>query len=101
MVKIPANFSHSKEEIKCICKSKEDMNHIYECKKLNNEKPEVKYEQIYTENIKQIIKVHKRFKQNMKRRNELMDEIEQKKNNKEEILQCDPRDPLYSVYSNG
>ena len=96
MVNIPANFS-SKLEHECLCGEKENMEHVYSCKVLTTEKIDIHYENIYSENTHQISEVHRRFQINLKRREQLLNEIEEKQNPRV-IL---PRDPLYSVYSNG
>ena len=106
MVNIPANFSSRKTEYKCWCGNNEDMKHIYLCKMLNLEEPEpgLEYEQIYSNNIKKIREINKRFQQNMKKRQELKEtEIEEEEKMKN--IKFPPRDPLcdplYLVYSNG
>ena len=96
MVNIPANFS-SKAEYKCQCGNEENMEHVYSCTILNSEKTDIHYEKIYSENIHQIREVHRRFQKNLKRREKLLNEIEEKLN-PHVIL---PQDRLYSVYSNG
>ena len=84
---IPANFcSKENNEYKCICKKKEDIEHIYNCTILNEIEPKLEYEKIYTENVKQQKMIMKRFESNMKKRNE-------HKNINEP---CDHLDPLYS-----
>ena len=61
MVKIPANFSSNCEE-KCVCGEKEEMQHIYECKKFcDNEVPTIPYTKIYNGNLKEQITVYKKF----------------------------------------
>ena len=88
---IPANFcSKEKNTNICICKMKEDIEHIYNCKILNKIEPKVKYEMIYSENINQQKLIMKRLEDNMKTRNE-------QKNLNEP---CDPLDPLYSHVEN-
>ena len=88
---IPANFcSKEKNTNICICKMKEDIEHIYNCKILNKIEPKVKYEMIYSENINQQKLIMKRLENNMKTRNE-------QKNLNEP---CDPLDPLYSHVEN-
>ena len=50
------------------------MKHIYECEILNeNEKPNIQYEKIFNGNIKQQIEVYRKFKQNMEKREKLME----------------------------
>ena len=39
---------------KCCCGTKEEMEHVYYCEYLNKEKTEVRYEEMYGENINEI-----------------------------------------------
>ena len=84
---IPANFcSTENNKYKGICNKKEDIEHIYNCTILNNFEPQMEYEKIYSENIKEQKLIMKRLESNLKKRNEL-------KNINEP---CDPLDPLSS-----
>ena len=95
MVNIPANFiSRDKNENKCICKQREDMDHIYECLVLNEQKPELKFEEIFGKNVEKIKKVMKRFENNMKQREEL-------KESNHVIPSGDPPYSVTIVYGNG
>ena len=79
MKEIPANFSKSNIENKCICEQQEDMKHIYQCKLMNNgEEPEIEYEKIFEGDIWEQIKVFKKFERNLEKRRTLKDN--QKKN---------------------
>ena len=105
MINIPANFSSSKIHFKCVCGEKEDMNHIYECKMLNRDEPLTEYSSIYTNNIDLIKVVHKRFEQNIEKREQIMEKNEKKIEQKEKEKLSPPvihtSDPLYAVYSKG
>ena len=58
----------------------ENSAHIYECQKLNEEQPKIKFEQIFSENVGKIRIVYERFKKNMNERDKQMNlEIENKK----------------------
>ena len=47
MTNIKSNFCSENENIeKCVCGKKENMEHLYSCKELNDKEPEVKYEKI-------------------------------------------------------
>ena len=95
MVNIPGNFiSRDKNENKCICKQREDMDHIYECLVLNEQKPELKFEEIFGKNVEKMKKVMKRFENNMKRREEL-------KESNHVIPSGDPPYSVTIVYGNG
>ena len=87
MIDIPANFSKSNENIKCICGEQENMAHIYQCGFLSSDKLNIEYEKIYNGNIHEQIEVFRKFENNLKIRN-----------NSRNPLPCDPTcDPLYSV----
>ena len=74
MIQIPNNFKNNDNQSKCPCGCIEDMKHIYECEILNeNEKPNIQYEKIFNGNIKQQIEVYRKFKQNMEKREKLME----------------------------
>ena len=66
MVNIPANFATINE---CICGNTENSAHIYDCQKLNKERPKIEYEQIYSENIgkiKSIWKIQEKYERKRK-----------------------------------
>ena len=57
----------------CFCGEREDMKHVYYCKKINKHKRETeKYSMIYNENISQQISVYKIFEVNYKQREKLI-----------------------------
>ena len=100
MVNIPANYSSRKIEHGCQCGMKEDMEHVYTCIMLNNENADVKFEEIYSSNTKLISEVNKRFQNNMKNREEIMNKNEGEIELKTHVILSS--DPLYStVYSIG
>ena len=67
MINIPQNFKTGKnlKVIICICGEKENMTHGYNCLKLNSNQPETNFEKIYRDNLKEIGKLEKRFRENM------------------------------------
>ena len=69
MINIPANYGTNSE---CICGNNENSAHIYECQKLNEEQPKIKFEQIFSENVGKIRIVYERFKKNMNERDKQM-----------------------------
>jgi hypothetical protein len=83
MVNIPINFPKSDKQTMCICgQNEEDMQHIYDCEILNNEKQErIPYDKTFNGNLNQQIEIFKIFKQNLENRYTIMS-----KNN----LPCDP-----------
>ena len=94
MVDIPANFSSSNIINKCICGDREDMKHIYICKELNIIKEETSYEIIYSDNVKEQIKVYKRFQNNMDKRSEIKEKTNIEETTSHKILLCDPLSSL-------
>ena len=97
MINIPANFvSRGKNTNKCICTQTEDMEHIYKCIILNEQTPEIKFEEIYGDNITKIKKIQERLKNNLDVKN---------RKEKDQISHVIPYgDPPYSrtiVYGNG
>ena len=66
MIDIGNNFGRSE---KCImCGKNEDMNHVYQCEYLNEQKTEIEYEKIFNGNLVEQTKVFRIFDQNMKKR---------------------------------
>ena len=89
MTDIPSNFLSEKNNTsKCCCGTKEEMEHVYYCKYLNKEKTEVRYEEMYGENIDEIKLILRRFERNLAERNKHLDKKESKIG--QEILECDP-----------
>ena len=85
MTNIRTNYSsNTKIGINCICGEMETMEHIYNCKKLNETEANVKYENIYGGNLKNMKIILDRFKQNMNKRNEKLHVIQN----------CDPPNSL-------
>ena len=83
MTNIKSNFCSENENIeKCVCGKKENMEHLYSCKELNNKEPEVKYEKINGENLKELRYIEKRMKENLTEK----ENIEKF----QAILDCDP-----------
>ena len=82
MIRIQNNFGNKDE--KCICGAIETMAHIYYCKSLNQNSPEIPYDQIYNGNLNSQIEIFKRFEKN----------LEENKEIKGNDYPCDLRDPL-------
>ena len=62
MVAIKENFKNGKQAEKCPCGLLENMKHIYTCTFLNKEhKIDIKYEEIFKENVQKQLKVSKIF----------------------------------------
>ena len=70
MISIPANYSSSEIENKCF---------MYTFKKLNEEESEINYEYIFTNNLKMIKSVYKRFEKNLEIREQIVKENNEKK----------------------
>ena len=66
------------------------MIHLYTCKYLSETEPEVDYEKIYGDNVKNMKTILKHFNQNMKKKeNILNNEIEELKRSNPPISDCD------------
>ena len=50
---------------KCICNQKEDMKHIYECKFINEKNTDIKFEEIFGNDIRLQKKIMERFQNNL------------------------------------
>ena len=90
MTNIPANFPKPETEYNCQCGEKEDMEHIFDCEKLNNgTENNLTYGRLFGGTLSEQIEIFRKFEKNLKRREMLKSE-----NN----LPCDPLcDPLSSV----
>ena len=78
------------------------MEHIYTCKMLNCDIPSTKYEYIYSDNVKLIYKVYRRFDDNMNNRERILVQNEENQKDEENINDyhvIQLSDPLYAVYS--
>ena len=86
---IPSNFLSEKiNTTKCCCGTKEEMEHVYYCDYLSKEKTEVRYEEVYGENVNEIKLILRRFERNLDERNKHLNKKESKIG--QEILDCDP-----------
>ena len=93
---IPNNYKSRNQKIKCWCGEDEEIEHIYSCKILNkNEKIEIKYEEMYRNNLKKQMQILRILEKNLERRKSM--------NNENEIFPCDLlQDPLNCKrFSNG
>ena len=117
MLPISANFPIKGDEKKCWCGENEDTKHIYHCKYwnnneeymnteeyMNNENEKTTFEEIFTDNLPELVKVFKTFEDNYQKRENYKTEQQNmqnlEKNSPSGILISDP---LCSVigYSNG
>ena len=93
MVDIKSNFKAGKIEIKCICGQKETMEHVWNCKLVNDEAYQKEnYEQIFNGNLTQQVRIYEKFNEKLERYN--MINIKQEKCKHP----CDPScnsDPLF------
>ena len=88
MVRINANF-HTKNEVDiCLCRSTENMQHIYSCELLNSEKVDLSYNCLYNGTLQQQLKVFKRFQNNY-------ETLEQMKTDSSHVIPYE--EPLFSV----
>ena len=96
MTNIPNNYKSRNQKIKCWCGEDEEIEHIYSGKILNkNEKIEIKYEEMYRNNLKKQMQILRILEKNLERRKSM--------NNENEIFPCDLlQDPLNCKrFSNG
>ena len=84
MVKISCNYPQNNKIDLCYCGQEETMEHIYNCKILNEEEPIISYNQIFKGNIGEQVTILRRFENNMKQREQIQ------KENLHVILDCDP-----------
>ena len=98
MIEIPNNFPMGKKETKCTCGEKEEMPHIYYCEILSeNRQISEDYENIYKDNVIKQVEVYKRFEENFKTRETLINERErniQSQKINHAIKRKAPGDPL-------
>ena len=115
MTQIPSNFSSRDNVFYCVCGDRESMPHVYQCETLNKQNTKSdgeSFNKIYNGNINEMIKVYRKFEENLKIREDIMktDEIDEeksksktekiKKRNETSKSPCDPSvDPL--IISNG
>ena len=101
MVDIPSNFvTKEKNDSKCLCGEKEDMEHIYYCKYLNSEDPEENFENLFSGNIQIQAKVFKRFENNMITREKLQNN-DPNENESDHVIHCDPPYSSLLQFGNG
>ena len=98
MVEIENNFPSGNKETYCYCGEKEKMSHIYYCELLSeNRKVNVEYDKIYEDNVIQQVQVYKRFEENFKTRENIMNVSKrniQSKKIQDVIKRKAPGDPL-------
>ena len=93
MLEIAENFPGKKLEDKCWCGQLENILHIYNCAILNENKPKVKYEELYNGSLQDQISIFERIESNMKKREQLKQTVKDE-------TPCDPAEIRY-LYSNG
>ena len=95
MFEISENFPGNIMPSTCSCGEKETMIHLYKCEKLNCESnPEIEYEEIFGNKIRNQISVFEKIEENLK--------VRQKYMKIKEDSPCDLRDPLTCIVdSNG
>ena len=71
MVKISYNFPQNNRIDLCNCGEEETMEHIYICKILNNEEPNIPYNKVFIGNIGEQVSILRRFLTNMKQREQM------------------------------
>ena len=101
MISLPLNFSSN--VIQCIsCDDVENMQHLYSCKKWNNNEEDISYKIVFTDEVRKFRIIYERFKTNHEKR----ERYTEKENRIDEetgthvILNGDPLSSM-SEYSNG
>ena len=76
MNNISSHFKNGTTVSKCItkCGSEENMEHIYYCEKLNDVIQAKKYNSIYNGNLKEQVKIFKILQNNLRKREQIMNE---------------------------
>ena len=94
MVQIPSNFGKSEE--KCFCGDRENMPHIYYCGILNEKETDLSFDKLNNGSLSDQIRIYQRFENNVKKRHEIKQMMEETKENKmKTISPCDlVSDPL-------
>ena len=68
MYQISSNFCSKKNNTsKCVCQETKDMEHIYFCKKLNEEEAQVEYEKLFSGNMNELTYILRRFEENLEK----------------------------------
>ena len=77
VTEVKANFKNKYENVECDqCKEEESQKHVIMCEELNKyggkiDEYEIKYEEIFQQNVKKQLNITKKFRENMKIRKQL------------------------------
>ena len=82
-----------------MCQETEDMEHIYICKKINEEEARVKYEKLFCGNMNELTYILRRYEQNLEKCEKLTIEINEKEDS--HAILTDPLSSIILVNSNG
>ena len=91
MIRISANFPSKQKIESCPCGETENMEHVYTCKQLNNEKIEVPYKQLFNGNISEQIIVLKRFRKNFDERETQRNKKQTNNEDTPHVTLCSPQ----------
>ena len=100
MIPIPSNFPKNQNEEVCECSKIENMKHIYQCEMWNkeNENEIPIFENIFGDNILELVKVNKQFQINYNRRERYKLEVKKKKEEELQPHVIQISDPLSSLF---
>ena len=100
MIPIPSNFPKNQNEEVCECSKIENMKHIYQCEMWNkeNENEIPIFENIFGDNISELVKVNKQFQINYNRRERYKLEVKKKKEEELQPHVIQISDPLSSLF---
>ena len=93
MLEIAENFPGKQLDDMCWCGQQENILHIYNCEILNENKPIVKYEELYNGRLEDQISICERIESCMEKRKQLKQTVKDE-------TPCDPAEIRY-LYSNG
>ena len=100
MYQIPSNFCSKKNNTtKCVCQESENMEHIYVCKKLNEEDIQVEYEKLFCGNMNELTYILRRYEENFEKREKYKNMKKEKTPN--HVICKDPLSSTLLVNGNG
>ena len=100
MYQISSNFCSKKNNTsKCVCQETEDMEHIYFCKKLNEEEAQVEYEKLFSGNMNELTYILQRYEENLEKHEHIINEKNEE--TASHVILTDPLSSILLVNSNG
>ena len=100
MYQISSNFCSKKNNTsKCVCQETEDIEHIYICKKLNEEEAQVEYEKLFCGNMNELTYILRRYEENLEKREQFINEKNEE--TASHVILTDPLSSILLVNGNG